>query len=265
MTYKNFVLFNDIKEIINSKEYNSDITCNNNIINYIHKNKITKNIKDEIYYKVSLNGDIYIIEFNEEDTIDEAVILLEGIFGYPLTYKNRNNKKYEVIKNSKNPKWFFESNYSQPVHTDEGHEKKQPSILALYCKTISKIGGNNILVDTKSIYNFLLNKYGYKVEILFNNKCINLINKNENLTKSILSTIKENIGISFSPLINNFKCTQEVYAMLKDINKFIHDKENQYRFKLKKNQCVIFSNYLYLHSRTEFPKDSNRTLYRIWF
>ncbi|TNH43383.1 hypothetical protein EP164_11695 [Photorhabdus luminescens subsp. sonorensis] len=28
---------------------------------------------------------------------------------------------------------------------------------------------------------------------------------------------------------------------------------------------MVFSNYLYLHSRTKFPKDSPRTLFRFWF
>ncbi|MCA6222056.1 TauD/TfdA family dioxygenase [Photorhabdus sp. UCH-936] len=38
-----------------------------------------------------------------------------------------------------------------------------------------------------------------------------------------------------------------------------------YRQYLSKNQCIVFSNYLYLHSRTKFLKDSPRTLFRFWF
>ncbi|MQL48883.1 hypothetical protein GEA64_13320 [Photorhabdus khanii] len=83
--------------------------------------------------------------------------------------------------------------------------------------------------------------------------------------KRIFSRIEGNIGISFSPLLNNFKCTEEVYSMLMDINIFIHQKENQCRLHLRENQCIVFSNYLYLHSRTRFPKDSQRTLFRFWF
>ncbi|NRN29599.1 hypothetical protein [Photorhabdus heterorhabditis] len=30
-------------------------------------------------------------------------------------------------------------------------------------------------------------------------------------------------------------------------------------------KSIGYSHYLYLHSRTKFPKDSQRTLFRFWF
>ncbi|WP_158019901.1 TauD/TfdA family dioxygenase [Photorhabdus sp. RM157S] len=101
--------------------------------------------------------------------------------------------------------------------------------------------------------------------LLFRDECLARFSDNKFFQKIIFSRIESNIGISFSPLLNNFKCTEEVYPMLMDINIFIHQKENQCRLHLRKNQYIVFSNYLYLHSRTRFPKDSQRTLFRFWF
>lgn len=265
MIYNKSNLLKEIKEIIKSKEYNIRKTNELNSIKKIEKEKITIENKEEIFNSICFNGDIYLVEFDIEEKIDEIINLFERVLGKTINYKNRNNNKYEIITATENPQWFFESNYSQPVHTDEGHEKNQPNILALYCKTNSEFGGENILVNSESIYKILIKKYGEKVDLLFHDDCITCIKNNSEFTKNIFLRIKGNIGISFSPLVNEFKCTQEVYNMIKDINYLIHQKENQIFFKLKENQCIIFSNYLYLHSRTFFPKNSKRTLYRIWF
>ncbi|OKP04813.1 TauD/TfdA family dioxygenase [Xenorhabdus eapokensis] len=265
MIYNKLNLFEEIKKTINSKEYNIRKSSGINFTKKIEKEKITLENKKEIFNNIYFNGTIYLTEFDTEEKIDEIIILLESVLGKTINNKNKYNNKYEIITAIENPQWFFESHYSQPVHTDEGHEKIQPNILALYCKENSEFGGDNILVNSKLIYKLLIEKYGDKVDLLFHNDCITCIKKNNEFTKNIFLKIKENIGISFSPLINEFKCTQEIYEMLKDINYLIHQKENQIFFKLKENQCIIFSNYLYLHSRTFFPKNSKRTLYRIWF
>ncbi|MFD0706161.1 TauD/TfdA family dioxygenase [Photorhabdus akhurstii] len=110
-----------------------------------------------------------------------------------------------------------------------------------------------------------MNKYGKKSGLLFNDECLSRFSNDKFFQKRIFSRIEDRVGISFSPLLNNFKCTEEVYSMLMDINIFIHQKENQYRLHLRENQCIVFSHYLYLHSRTKFPKDSKRTLFRFWF
>ncbi|MDX7997730.1 TauD/TfdA family dioxygenase [Xenorhabdus sp. Reich] len=263
MESNNLTLFNEVKNIINTKEYNLSEYNPNVIFHKLKKGNIDKNTKRDINENINNLGYVYIINFDKEDNVNDVAIFLENIFGETINNKNRKHKKYEIIESQKKPKWFFESHYSQPVHTDEGHEKTQPDTLALYCETPSEIGGDSILVSAKSIYNLLVDKYNEKIHTLFNDDCVSFINKQ--FTKKIFSKINKNIGISFSPLINNFKCTKEVHSILRDLTHLIHQKENQYRFKLKNNQCVVFSNYLYLHSRTAFLENSKRKLYRFWF
>ncbi|WP_445496950.1 TauD/TfdA family dioxygenase [Photorhabdus sp. SF281] len=263
--YNDYPLFNNIKKIINSDYYNFSELHNDKIIKYMHKDDIERRLSNGIYKEISSYGSVYVIDFYNDQDVFDISSWIERIFGKPITYKNRGLKEYETIKLIDNPRWFFESNGSQPVHTDEGHEEKQPDIVALYCQHPSYEGGDSILVDSGAVYNFILKKYGEKSSLLFNDECIVRFSNDKFFQKRIFSRIEDNIGISFSPLLNNFKCTEEVYSMLMDINIFIHQKENQCRLHLRKNQCIVFSNYLYLHSRTRFPKDSQRTLFRFWF
>ncbi|WP_387489625.1 TauD/TfdA family dioxygenase [Photorhabdus sp. RM96S] len=265
MIYNDYPLFSNIKKIIGSDDYNFSELHDNEKIKYIHKDNVELGLSKEIYGKVFSDGDIYLIEFHNDQSISDISLWLASIFGPLLTYKNRGLKEYETIKSVDNPKWFFESNISQPVHTDEGHEEKQPNIVALYCQNPSCEGGDSILVDSDAVYNFIFEKYGGKSDILFHDECLAHFSSNKSFQKRIFSKISSNVGISFSPLLNKFKCTQDVYSMLMDISDFIHQKENQYRLRLSKNQCIVFSNYLYLHSRTKFPKDSPRKLFRFWF
>ena len=177
------------------------------------------------------------------------------------------NKKYIAkIKASTNGRFYINTSFSQPMHTDEGYRKVFPRYVSLYCVRPSLTGGISTLIKVKELLSALYTRFGEEgVSNLFQPSFIQIDTPSGLIDKQILFKVDENItGLSYSPILRDIKATALGYEIISFINQFIHDASNQYRVKLKEKDLLIMDNCRVLHGRTAFDGNDNRLLIRLW-
>lgn len=194
------------------------------------------------------------------------IIQWQNEFLGPSMKDRRDNSGYSAVRAEKNAKFFINSNLTQPIHTDEGYTSNFPRYISLYCETPSAFGGITTLVHSDSLLKNLKINFADHINLLFNHNAIHIKNVDGYLSKNILIQLKDGrIGVSYSPMLRGLTCDKRIFDMFSTITLFVHNPENQIRFKLAKNQLLIIDNCIVLHGRTKFLASEDRLLYRMWF
>ncbi|MDP1574332.1 MAG: TauD/TfdA family dioxygenase [Coxiellaceae bacterium] len=259
--------FEKIRHFVNQDSYsNADkktdytnlIDCND-YSNEKIKHDIFEHLKNFGHCVLQLNKEI-------EYTIEDITAFLSSQFGEPMNDRNRKKLAYTQIKSERNPEAYVTSNWTQPMHTDEGHTSIYPEIIGMYCYKPAKLGGVSILVEFERLYLALVEKFGEQIDCLFDKKCLDVFSAYGREFKPLLFRKDENkIGISYSPILGKMYCTDTVFEMYDFITKYLHNPGNQLRFKLAEKQILILDNCRVLHARTAFSPQCDRLLYRYWF
>lgn len=173
---------------------------------------------------------------------------------------------FTTIEAVQKPTHYFNSSFSQPLHTDEGHAVVYPRYVLLHCIKQAETGGDNIVVQLMPLYSQLVGRFGHNVDLLFDSKALKIHAKSGIIEKPILLNLgTRGVGVTFSPNLHTMTCSREVFQMYDFIARYVHSRKNQIRFKLKRNQFLILDNTAVFHGRTAFPRMSERILHRYWF
>lgn len=258
--------FDALYKTLNNDEYN----------NYPYSNEDSKPYRinianDLLMQKENITSLLYsngfvIASFDKPVTLDVLKKNQVDIFGPVMPDVGKSHVEVSVIAPELNGKYFANSTYAQPLHTDEGHTTRFPRIASLFCAQQADIGGVSIIVPFTKIYDAISKKFPETLSLLFDEKAISVTNIYGIESKAILFNLPEQrIGISYSAIIQGLNCSEKVYEIYNYITNFVHNVDNQIRFKLKNNELLILDNCRTLHARTRFNFEDNRRLYRMWF
>lgn len=176
------------------------------------------------------------------------------------------NKKYIArVKAVTNGRFYINTAFSQPLHSDEGYRTVFPRFVSLYCVKSSLKGGVSTIIKVTELLAGLGTVFKEHVENLYRPDFIQIDTASGKINKQLLFHIDNGMtGMSYSPILRGLTTNELGYDMISWINKFIHDPANQYRFSLKENYLLIMDNCQVLHGRTAFNEKDNRLLLRFW-
>jgi len=198
--------------------------------------------------------------------LDDLGLWLSNFLGDLMTKKNPHRKNYCPVIAESNSKYFVNSSFSQPLHTDEGYSKTYPKYLALYCKHQANNGGVSTLFDFFSLYPLLCQYFSKTLKQLNTMDAVTLHGITGFEAKPILlSTSLNDPAISYCATLKQMSCSLEVFKIFNFITRYIHQPLSQIRFKLQSNQVLLLDNTRILHGRTKFDINDRRELYRYWF
>ena len=191
--------------------------------------------------------------------------MLQNLFGKPLKDVGVRKNFVAKVAPSKNGKYYVNSIFSQPLHTDEGYRCAFPRFVSLYCVRPSLTGGVSTIVKTTDVLDKLYKIFDNDVNSFFQSNFLDLDTAYEKINKQIFFYLnKTRIGMSYSPFLKNITTSEVGHKMIGVINQFIHDPLNQYRIKLKENDLLIMDNCQVLHGRTAFSENDERLMLRLW-
>jgi len=218
---------------------------------------------NEIKTVISQNG-FAIINVKNQSLLS-IMRILKKIFGRPIRDVGINKKYIAKVEASKNGKYYINTAFSQPLHTDEGYRRVFPRFVSLYCVRQSLAGGISTIIKVEELLTGLHDKFKDDVANLFQPSFIQIETPAGLIDKQILFPINETItGLSYSPILKHIQTTELGHEMISFINQFIHEPNNQYRMVLKENDLLIMDNCRVLHGRTAFNEHDNRLLLRLW-
>jgi hypothetical protein len=191
--------------------------------------------------------------------------MLKKLFGKPIKDVGMKKRYIATISAAKGGKFYANSAFAQPLHTDEGYRSEFPRFVSLYCVGASRSGGESIIVKVEALLVELYRLFGENVNNFFQSDFIQIESAYEQIYKKILFRLKEGmVGMSYSPILRSLKTSEQGNKMIAFINQFIHDPLNQYRVKLNKSDLLIMDNCRVLHGRTAFGENDDRLMLRLW-
>ena len=257
--------FSSISTQVNQLSYYQDELNDYNLIHF-------ENVSDTAAYSrvksALLTDGFSILQINETyvDNLEMVEKICSSLFGAPLCDKNPGKLPYAKVQREDNAKYYVNSHFAQPMHTDEGYTTSFPRFVALYCAKSAKSGGDSIVVRLDSLYLQLIQLFGESVNLLFKKDAVTVETALGVEVKPILFWLDDgSVGISYSATLHKMWCSEEVFKLFDYITKYAHSRYNQLRIKLKPGQILLFDNSKILHGRSAFTRDDSRLLYRYWF
>ncbi|MDP3562529.1 MAG: TauD/TfdA family dioxygenase [Legionellaceae bacterium] len=254
-----------IHDHVNSESYcahSGRVISSNCVLDFRlnHPQEITSVIKEEGFAIVNCKG------YSMLDTLR----LIKKTLGFPIKNGACGREGYLTkiintdVKGCVNT--YTASAYSEPLHTDGADSASLPRFVSFFCIKSSGTGGVSTIVKVNELLITLQQLFGQEVDQLFKKDFMQIDTMyGRNIKKQVLFNLDEkNVGMLFWPVMFNVKTSETGYKILAYINDYIHNPENQYRFKLKENELLILDNCKVLHSRTAFDPIDNRCLIRIW-
>lgn len=249
-----------IQEHISSKQY-----CDHPGKNSDSYHLKDLNIQDDVSISSAVSENGFAIFNIKNMPLLPIIRVLQKQFGKQLKDVGINKKYVAKIKASINGKYYINTAYSQPLHTDEGYRTEFPRFVSLVCVRPSLIGGTSTIVKTKELVDDLYRIFKDDISNLLRPDFIQIDTAYGKINKQILFNInKSTFGMSYSPIIHSIKTTELGHQIISSINKFIHNPQNQYRVLLKENDVLIMDNCQILHGRTAFKENDNRLFLRLW-
>ena len=250
----------DIHDYIKSESY-----CN-------HSGKVisapylqNSDIEDSHTIKMAVAEHGFAIVNLKGKSLLSIIKLLQKLFGRSVKDVGIKKKYIAKVAPSIHGKYYVNSIFAQPLHTDEGYRNEFPRFVSLYCVTPSKTGGVSTIVSVKSVLAELQKLFGIDVNSFFQSTFLQIESAYETINKQILFELNENvIGMSYSPILRNITTSELGHKMITCINQFIHDPSNQYRIKLNEYDLLIMDNCQVFHGRTAFGANDSRLMLRLW-
>lgn len=194
-----------------------------------------------------------------------TVRMLKEVSGQQVKHTGVNKKYIAKVEATNEGKFYINTAFSQPLHTDGGHQNQFPRFTSLLCVRPAQEGGVSTIIKASELLSELYSVFKDEVANLFNSDFIQIDTMHGTMNKLILFNLtQETIGISYTPVLQTIKTTKLGLRMLSFINHFIHDPCNQYRISLKQNDLLLMDNCRVLHGRTAFKKNDDRLLLRFW-
>lgn len=205
-----------------------------------------------------------VINMNERNVLSILRVLTKT-FGQQVRDVGINKKYIARVEAVTNGRFYINTAFSQPLHSDEGYRTVFPRFVSLYCVKPSLKGGASTIIKVTELLAGLRKIFKEHVENLFCPDFIQIDTASGKINKQLLFHMGNGMtGMSYSPILRGLETNELGYDMISWINKFIHEPANQYRFSLKENDLLIMDNCLVLHGRTAFNEQDDRLLLRFW-
>lgn len=230
----------------------------------IFTHRFDSKINDKIMQKMKQDG-YCIVHFEHEPTDNEILHWVTTMIGEPSQDSSQSGQLFSKIIAEPEAKYFANTHYTQPLHTDDAHVADTPSMIALYCKQQAKQGGISTLVKLDQFYSLLTSQ-----QALFKKLCskdaLKINGVQGSLSRSLLYPLaKKTLGIVFPVFVNTIEADDSVLRVYKELLSLFHQVKNQIRFKLSPGDLLLVDNFRVLHGRTQFDLHSERVLYRFCF
>ena len=220
-------------------------------------------ISDLLKEIIQKNG--FVIINMKEKTVLSILRGLTKTFGKQIRDVGIKRKYIARVESVISGKFYINTAFSQPLHSDEGYRTVFPRFVSLYCVKPSLNGGTSTIIKVTELVTELRKVFKEQVDNLFCPDFIQIETSSGKMNKQLLFHLGNGvIGMSYSPILRKLETNELGYDMILWINKFIHDPENQYRFSLKENDLLMMDNCQVLHGRTAFNEQDDRLLLRFW-
>ncbi|MGJ5673487.1 MAG: TauD/TfdA family dioxygenase [Nostochopsis sp.] len=210
-----------------------------------------------------------ILECEAIPNIQDNLLALEKYFGSIKRHQRSIANGISSIENTGSSQrpiiYLANTNQTHLIHTDGAFEIESPKIVAMQCEKSSKNGGLSQIVYAESVYEYLKENYTQELQKLFTYP-LNITRGNLTATRSIFIEKKGKITMTYrADSIISVTIPPQIENAYEIIRKYVNDTRNQFIFKLKENQIILFDNTSILHGRTSFPDHEKRKLNRLWF
>lgn len=231
----------------------------------VSANSFLLDIKEKVLNQLKFNGFV-IVDFNTVLHHEMILEILTNTFALPCEDSANLGTPYSKISAEKDSKYFANTCYTQPLHTDDAHVLTTPRTIALYCEKQSNDGGLTTLIQFDEIYNKLnLADHPYILDC-FEEEAFVLDGVKGQIKRPFFYKLEDRlIGCIFPAFLMRLSAKQEILAIYKQIMDFAHSASNQIRFKLHPGQLLLIDNYRVFHGRTKFNFEDERVLYRYCF
>ena len=183
-------------------------------------------LNTELFPQLVDENGFAIIQLNSKP-LRSLLKTLAYYFGPPMKDSGVYKKYIAKVQAANNGKFYVNSNKSQPLHTDEGYTSMFPRYASLYCLQQSSQGGVSTIVQVETLLNALFSQFGDQVSKLFQPDALIIKTIACTLNKKIFFKLDNGlIGMSYSPMMLNWKATSVISKMILFIN------ETNRRFKL---------------------------------
>lgn len=258
--------FDKLYDHLNEEAYNHHPVTTSGVAHVVFDKDTPREQLAENVKSLMFDNGYAVVSLSASTCPDKLKAWQIGLFGPVMPDVGKNKVEVSTIAPEANGKYFANSTYAQPMHTDEGHTSRFPRVATLFCAQQSSEGGVSILVPFQRAYDALVDKFGAATEALFDDKAITVSNIYGTESKSVLLRLPEGrVGITYSSIVQQLTCSPLVLDMFNFITNFVHQPENQIRFKLNAGDLLMMDNCRMLHARTKFKEGDARTLYRMWF
>ena len=213
-----------------------------------------RNMPYHEFLKISENIGTLQVQNNKDETI--------------VTVKNRGTKMAEGGR-------YHQSNEGGSIHTDSPHWENIVDYVGLYCSQVSHTGGETLLCDAADVYQEIKQRDPSLVEVLskrfYFDKKEYLPGESKTLYKPIL--FRENDQFCFRYLrdyvesghqLEGKKLSNIQTLALNCLDEAIRN--NTVKYRLQKNDAIIFNNLRVFHGRLSYTDSEKltRNLKRIW-
>ena len=226
---------------------------------------INLEMRNSIVESINTEG-FTIVKIDQWQNIQQIQDWLAHIFGTPVSDSSISEKPYSTIVAEKNGLYFANTNYTQPLHTDDAHVADTPRVIVLFCEKQSNQGGVTTLIKFDDIYKTIKFLSIDMEKSLFSPDVMEIEGAKGSLKKPLFHHLEKNKkGISFPSILTKVKCTEPTLEIFNQIMEYVHVKKNQIRFKLVPGDLLMIDNFRVLHGRTKFPLEDPRLLYRFCY
>lgn len=253
------------KKINLDKNYNTE-GCSTTIPWIIKKsNAYDSLVTRKILEQFDKEGFI-LIEFESNSSYKDALEWAANIIGTPVSDSSNYGKNYSKIIAEKDAKYFANTNYTQPLHTDDAHVSNTPRIISLFCEKQAEKGGITTLVKFADVSPKLFIENSMLLKELYNESALILEGANGFLRRPFFYNLENSSnGIVYPAFLLSLEADEKVIGVFRQLTDLIHQKENQIRLKLRPGQLLVIDNFKMLHGRTKFKLSEKRVLYRFCF
>lgn len=259
--------FLKLYEKINTDEdYNLNI-CSHITPQIIPDSEFQNNfIKEKIINQFKKNG-FSLISFSKNKNFIDILEWASDLLGPPVPNSANPDKFYSKIIAEENGKYFANTHFTQPLHTDDAHILTTPRIITLFCEYQAAEGGITTLVKFSDIYQKLSSQLNNTIlEHLYSKDAIELEGVKGIIQRPFFYHLEKNLnGLVFPAFLFNIKAKNNVLEIFKKMTDLIHERKNQIRFKLNPGELLLIDNFRVLHGRTKFDLLDKRILYRFCF
>jgi len=258
------------QRIIHDELYNSETNLVINPFSVIKKDILNSETLNKIKVELSIrfqNEGFVLINFDKsfsnKEILEWAISTLVGI---PISDSANQGKQYSKIFAEVDAKFYANTHYAQPPHTDDAHVPTTPRFISLFCERQAAQGGITILVKFESIYNELSHLNNQDLASLFHSDAITINGANGILKRPFFYKLNDGLkGLVFPAFVNSLFAEKKIITTFLKIAELILNLKYQIRIKLKSRQFLLLDNYRILHGRTGFKIEDDRLLYRFCF